>query len=92
MAGVVCSLDNPYLGKLIDVVREVSGVEPTIGRKMPCSSGRFAPAGQAVVWGQTGMGPRSAAERHLIPSIKEYYEALDRYAQLLLKESITGSR
>ena len=28
-----------------------------VGRKLPGTSARFAPGGQGVVWGQTGIGP-----------------------------------
>ncbi len=81
--GVVCDRDNPYLQTLVEAVRQVSGGEPAIGRKQAGTSGRFAPAGQAVVWGQSGIGPHSPAERHYIPSIAGYYAALDRFAELL---------
>jgi len=81
--GVACDRDNPYLQALIATVREVSGQEPVIGRKKPGTSGRFAPRGQAVIWGQTGIGPHTAAERHYIPSIRPYYDALTRFAERL---------
>ena len=35
-----------------------------------------AQAGQAVVWGQSGLGPHAKDERHYIPSIKPYYRSL----------------
>jgi acetylornithine deacetylase/succinyl-diaminopimelate desuccinylase-like protein len=77
--GVACSPDNPYLAALLDAVRSCSGQEPRIGRKLPGTSARFAPGGQGVVWGQTGLGPHSAAERHYIPSILPYYQALQEF-------------
>jgi hypothetical protein len=52
-----------------------------MGRKKPGSSARFAPAGNQVVWGQTGIGPHSREERHFIPSIEPYLEILDEFAQ-----------
>ncbi len=85
-AGVACDLENPHLRTLVTAVRDVSGREPELGRKKPGTSGRFAPGGQAVIWGQTGIGPHSPAERHYIPSIQGYYDALNRYAELLLTE------
>jgi hypothetical protein len=36
-----------------------------------------------VVWGQSGIGPHARDERHYIPSILPYYQALDRFAQFL---------
>jgi acetylornithine deacetylase/succinyl-diaminopimelate desuccinylase-like protein len=81
--GIACDPGNPYLLKLIQAVREESGQEPAIGRKLPGTSARFAPAGQGVVWGQSGIGPHARDERHFIPSILPYYQALDKFAQKL---------
>ncbi len=78
--GVACDRHNPYLGALVDAMHGVSGQAPVLGRKKPGTSGRFAPGGQAVIWGQTGIGPHTAAERHFIPSIQPYYDALMRFA------------
>jgi len=80
--GVTCDPKNPALLKLIDAVRQVSGGEPKIGRKLPGTSARFAPGGQAVVWGQTGIGPHAKEERHFIPSIEPYYKALGELAKI----------
>ncbi len=74
--GIVCNRDNPYLQALVASVREIGGVEPELGRKLPGTSARFAPGGQGVVWGQTGIGPHAANERHFLPSIEPYYRAL----------------
>jgi len=74
--GVACDADNPALKMLIEAVRQASGSEPNIGRKLPGTSARFAPGGQAVVWGQSGLGPHAKDERHFIPSIEPYYRAL----------------
>ncbi len=79
--GVACSPDNPHLVNLLDAVREATGEEPVIGKKMPGTSARFAPAGQAVVWGQSGIGPHAMDERHYIPSIEPYYESLNALAE-----------
>jgi hypothetical protein len=65
---------------LVEAVEEVSGAPPTLGRKKPGSSARFAPGGHQVVWGQTGIGPHSAEERHFIPSIEPYLRVLDAFA------------
>lgn len=75
--GVACDPKNSALLKLIEAVRQVSGGEPKIGKKLPGTSARFAPGGQAVVWGQTGIGPHAKEERHFIPSIEPYYKALE---------------
>lgn len=83
-AGIACDLQNPYLLALLEAVREVSGAEPTLSKKLPATSARFAPRGQGVVWGQSGIGPHAPDERHYIPSIKGYYEALDAFARRLL--------
>ena len=81
--GIACDPQNPYLQALIQAVRAVSGQEPNLGRKLPGTSARFAPLGQGVVWGQTGIGPHAKNERHFIPSILPYYQALQAYADLL---------
>ena len=79
--GVACSPDNPSLLKLLDAVRTVSGQEPRIGKKLAGTSARFAPNGQAVVWGQTGIGPHAKDERHYVPSIEPYYRVLEELAK-----------
>ncbi len=82
-AGVACSADNPALRALIAAVRAVSGAEPRIGRKLPGTSARFAPGGQAVVWGQSGIGPHSKNEKHYIPSIEPFYNCLWEFSRQL---------
>ena len=80
--GVACSSDNPALRALIESVKLASGSEPRIGKKLPGTSARFAPGGQAVVWGQSGLGPHAKDERHYIPSIDPYYKSLNELANL----------
>jgi succinyl-diaminopimelate desuccinylase len=80
-AGVACPPDNPHLKRLITSVEEVSGRPAVIGKKKPGSSARFAPGGNAVVWGQAGIGPHSKEERHFIPSIEPYLQVLDDFAK-----------
>ena len=80
--GVACDPENPALLALIEAVRRASGQEPKIGRKLPGTSARFAPGGQAVVWGEAGLGPHARDERHYIPSIEPYYRALNELANL----------
>ena len=80
--GVACSPENPALKALIESVQNASGTEPKIGKKLPGTSARFAPGGQAVVWGQTGIGPHAKDERHYIPSIEPYYRSLNELAKL----------
>jgi succinyl-diaminopimelate desuccinylase len=80
--GVACSPDNTALKALVEAVSIASGQEPKIGKKLPGTSARFAPGGQAVVWGQSGLGPHAKDERHYIPSIEPYYRALDELAKL----------
>jgi succinyl-diaminopimelate desuccinylase len=82
--GVTCDPENPYLKVLIRSISNVSGTPPTIGKKLPGTSARFAPGGQGVVWGQSGLAPHAADERHYIPSIMPYYNALNEFANLLL--------
>ena len=81
--GIICGRDNPYLGHLLAAVRGTFGREPALGRKLPATSARFAPDGQGVVWGQTGIGPHAHSERHFIPSIEPYYNCLCRLAEKL---------
>jgi acetylornithine deacetylase/succinyl-diaminopimelate desuccinylase-like protein len=82
--GVICSPENPYLKALLAGITAAGG-DVRIGRKGAGTSARFAPGGQAVVWGQTGIGPHAAGERHYIPSIDPYYRALDAFAAELQK-------
>jgi acetylornithine deacetylase/succinyl-diaminopimelate desuccinylase-like protein len=74
--GISCDRKNPYLQALIRAVGSVSNATPVIGRKMAGTSARFAPQGQGIVWGQTGIDPHSRDERHFIPSILPFYKAL----------------
>ncbi|MBL8063315.1 MAG: M20/M25/M40 family metallo-hydrolase [Anaerolineales bacterium] len=81
--GVACDPNNPALKALIEAVRQASGgEEPRIGKKLPGTSARFAPGGQAVVWGQSGVGPHAKNEAHFIPSIEPYYKSLNELAKL----------
>lgn len=80
--GVACDPKNPALLTLLEAVKTASGGEPKVGRKLPGTSARFAPGGQAVVWGQTGIGPHAKDERHYIPSIEPYYKSLNELAKL----------
>ena len=79
--GVACDPENPALLALLEAVRQASGDEPKVGRKLPGTSARFAPGGQAVVWGEAGLGPHARDERHFIPSIEPYYRSLNELAQ-----------
>ena len=81
--GVACDRNNPALKALIEAVKQAAGGnDPKIGKKLPGTSARFAPGGQAVVWGQSGLGPHAKDERHFIPSIEPYYKSLNELAKL----------
>ncbi len=81
--GVSCNPNNPALKALIEAVKQASGgEEPRLGKKLPGTSARFAPGGQAVVWGQSGIGPHAKDEAHFIPSIEPYYRSLNELAKL----------
>jgi succinyl-diaminopimelate desuccinylase len=80
--GVACDPNNPALKALIESVKIASGAEPKLGKKLPGTSARFAPDGQAVVWGQSGLGPHAKDEKHYIPSIEPYYRSLNELANL----------
>ena len=81
--GVACDPNNPALKALTEAVKQASGgVDARIGRKLPGTSARFAPGGQAVVWGQSGIGPHAKNEAHFIPSIEPYYRSLMELAKL----------
>jgi succinyl-diaminopimelate desuccinylase len=84
-AGVTCPADNPHLARLVAAVESISGEAAVIGKKKPGSSARFAPGGNQVVWGQTGIGPHSREERHFIPSIEPYLRVLDEFAERVRK-------
>jgi len=79
--GVSCPADNAHLARLLTAVELVSGAPARVGRKLAGTSARFAPGGNAVVWGQSGIGPHSRHERHFIPSIGPYFEILDAFAR-----------
>jgi succinyl-diaminopimelate desuccinylase len=81
--GISCDLENQYLIRLIQAVQKASNKLANIGKKLPGTSARFAPAGQGVVWGQAGIGPHSSNEKHYIPSIMPYYKSLDIFADLV---------
>ena len=81
--GIACDPQNPYLLQLIDAFRRTSKMDPDIGKKLPGTSARFAPRGQGIVWGQSGLNPHAKDERHYIPSILPYYQVLENYSELL---------
>ena len=78
--------EHPYLKLLLDALEEAWGHRPPLCRKLPASSVRFTPPGTAVIWGQSGVGPHAADERHYIPSILPYYRGLQSFARRLLQE------
>ncbi len=90
--GVECPRDNPHLASLLDAVHTATGSPARVSRKRPGTSARFAPGGNAIVWGQTGIGPHSRDERHFIPSIEPYLEILDVYADRLQGQLIQHHR
>ena len=79
-AGISCPADNRYRAALETAVADVSGQPAVIGKKLAGTSARFAPGGNAVIWGQSGCGPHARDERHFIPSILPYLAVLDRFA------------
>ncbi len=81
--GIICDPQNPYLLHLIEAVQTASGAPARLARKLPGTSARFAPGGQGVVWGQTGIGPHAKDERHYVPSIEPYYNALVAFGRRL---------
>jgi len=81
--GVVCDSENPFLIHLIQSIEKVSNLKPVLGKKLPGTSARFAPGGQGVVWGQSGIGPHTANECHFIPSIEPYYRVLTEFSNRL---------
>jgi succinyl-diaminopimelate desuccinylase len=83
--GIACNPANPYLKALLKSMKQVSGDEPRLGRKLPATSARFAPGGQGIVWGQTGIGPHSRDERHYLPSIFPFYQVLQAWGEELLE-------
>jgi acetylornithine deacetylase/succinyl-diaminopimelate desuccinylase-like protein/gamma-glutamyl:cysteine ligase YbdK (ATP-grasp superfamily) len=78
--GIACDPADPFVAALLAAVRSTSGKDPILGRKLAATSARFAPGGQGVVWGQSGIGPHARDERHYIPSIEPYYRALQALA------------
>jgi len=81
--GIACDPFNPILQALMQAFQQISGQEPILGRKLPATSARFAPAGRGIVWGQSGLEPHAKDERHYIPSILPYYQTLQIWGDLL---------
>ncbi len=81
--GTYMDESHPYLNLLLDALEEAWGHRPPLCRKLPASSVRFTPPGTAVIWGQSGIGPHAADERHYIPSILPYYQGLQAFARRL---------
>ena len=84
-AGITCNLDNLLLKILLQAFNRASKQNPILGKKLPGTSARFAPNGQGVVFGQSGIGPHSKLEKHFIPSILPYYQVMSEYGKLLLE-------
>jgi succinyl-diaminopimelate desuccinylase len=84
--GVQCPPDNVHLARLLESISAIGGTPAEEGRKKPGSSARFAPGGNAVVWGQTGIGPHGPDERHFIPSIEPYLKVLDEFARRSIED------
>ncbi len=82
--GVAIDPANPYFRALQAAVEEAWGRPAALCRKKPASSIRYAPRDRGIVWGQSGWGPHRADERHYIPSIRPYYDALEAYARRLV--------
>lgn len=88
--GIQCDADNPYLRNLIEAYQDVAGESPRIGKKLPATSARFAPQGQGIVWGQSGVDPHGYNEKHYLPSIKPYYDVLWSFAKRLESQAIVS--
>lgn len=86
--GIRCSPQNPYLQHLLEAYEDIAKEPPRIGKKLPATSARFAPAGQGVVWGQSGVDPHGYNEKHYIPSIKPYYDVLSAFARRLEGQTV----
>ncbi len=69
---------------MFESVRQASGAEPRIGRKLVGTSARFSPGSQGAVWDQSGIGPHAKDERHYIPSILPCYKILNTWGEVLL--------
>src|SRR5579859_187605 len=85
-SGIACDPHNLYMLKLLDAVCEAGGQPAVVGRKLPGTSARFAPRGQGVVWGQTGIGPHARDERHFVPSIDGHYRSLLAFGRRLSRD------
>ena len=65
--GVACDPENGYLKALLAGITAAGG-DVRIGRKGAGTSARFAPGGQAVVWGQTASAPTPPANATTFPA------------------------
>ena len=82
--GIACDLENPILQTLLGTIRDSTGQNPRFGKELRGTSACFAPRGQGIVWGQSGLGHHQADERLYIPSIMPYYETLTEFGTRLL--------
>jgi len=83
--GIACDLQNPLLQILLETVKDTCSQNPRLGKELRGTSACFAPRGQGVVWGQSGLGHHQADERLYIPSIMPYYNALTAFGTKLLE-------
>jgi succinyl-diaminopimelate desuccinylase len=90
--GIQCDPANPYLQMLFESYQEVAKEPPRIGKKLPATSARFAPNGQGIVWGQSGIDPHGYNEKHYIPSIKPYYDILSAFSKRLEVQTVLSSK
>ena len=90
--GVAIDPTNPYYRALRAALEQAWSRPVETCRKRPASSIRYAPRDRGVVWGQSGWGPHRADERHYIPSIRPYYDALNAYAQRLVEQAVSHAQ
>lgn len=76
--GVITSLENPYIQKLLQALVKIGGGNHSDylgGGKLHATQARFI-KGPAVIFGQSGVNPHGDNEAHYIPSIIPYYQVL----------------
>ncbi|MEO0123173.1 MAG: M20/M25/M40 family metallo-hydrolase [candidate division WOR-3 bacterium] len=79
--GIITSLENQYIHKLIQSIVKITGGNPSdyLGVGKPhATQARFIKS-PVIIFGQSGINPHGDNEAHYIPSIMPYYRVLHEF-------------
>jgi succinyl-diaminopimelate desuccinylase len=81
---MVCREDNPHIATLREAVRDVTGVDPPLGREHGATDARyFSDRMDALIFGPAGAGLHGPDEWVSIPSLLDFAGALEAWARRL---------